>query len=416
MDTYNNDIIPNDCSMFWDNISCDIYSLTNIKYPVFNHSFNYDLFKNFPLNEIKTNLANNNYDIESIFISYMEQHKIMHLIDANFFKLLNIKTIFDFYNDLNKLNKLNSACSFIDINDKKKIIFTVVIFIAICVSSITINNNQNDLKTTYDNNPLILFYISSYLFFDYLFDDITINKNIKKNIVKYVNNIFDNGPNLDFSIPNDKYFDTINNLFMILQCYDKSKYPLLYQTLKNVFNIEATTSKIQTYYENYNVDLDKILLCTLLKGRETINGVWQICDIDKDFKQDIKYNKLMNHFGLIFQMLDDLIDIEQDINENNITIFSYPFIYKIENPKEYLEKNIIKLTNYVYLFRNIQDEIDINFSEKQKEMLFNMLLLMLNYGISKNDILKKILADHQHLFFFKFDDIIKFRQFKYEIF
>jgi len=436
MNTYNasipdytalNQTHSNQYILFWNSISDDINTLNNIKHQIYDHSANYNFFKQFPFSEIKNNISNLNFNIEPIVSTYLKlynNHYFSSLFDANFFRLFKIETIFDFLKDLNTLNKLNHKYSFIDVNDKKKYIFTIVVFIAIYTSSITINNNSEDIKKTYDNNPLILYYIACYLFFDYLFDDINVDKNIKKNIVKYVNNIFTSKKNINIYNKDgfiDKYIDTINNIFIILFAYDKTNYSLLYDTLINIFNIEAITSNYQTVdhnNKNNKPDINIILNCTILKGMETIHGVWQICDINKDFKKDDKYNKLMNHFGFIFQLLDDLIDIEQDIAENNITIFSYPFIYKYDddNCSIYLKKNIVKLINYVYSFKNILDEIDINIRNKQKDVFFSMLLIMLNYGISKNSIIKNIICDYQDLFFFKFDDIINFRQLKYSLF
>lgn len=421
---------------FWININYDITSLNNIKYKNNHPNYldsqqsNYIFFKSFkdPISDIKCNIHNNNYDINHILDNHISTYidhnvHLSGLFDKNLFKFIKFKSVFDFYNDLTSLNKLNYNYSFIDSNDKKKIIFTIVIFISIIGSSFMINKSDDDMETIYKNNPLILFYTACYLFFDYLFDDININKNIKKNIVKYVNNIFDDVKNINNYIDDHnikKYIDSINNIFIILFNYEKQKYPILYYTLKHIFNVEASTSKFQTYNDKCDFDLNKILECTLLKGRETINGVWQICNINFDFKQNKEYLLLMNHLGFIFQLLDDLIDIEQDVIEKNVTIFSYIFLYN-QKPIKYdkidLINNVVKLINYVYEFNNILDSIDINImSQKHKHICFYILLLMLNYGISKNDILKNEFIKYEYLFPLKFDDIINFRQNKYTIF
>ena len=97
----------------------------------------------------------------------------------------------------------------------------------------------------------------------------------KQNINKY-----------DKDVNVDKYIVSINNIFAILFNHDKNKYPILYKSMLSIFNVEANTSKYQSFVDTKpdNIDLDKILTCTLLKGRETINCVWQIHDIYTDFK------------------------------------------------------------------------------------------------------------------------------------
>ena len=148
----------------------------------------------------------------------------------------------------------------------------------------------------------------------------------------------------------------------------------------DIFNAEAITNKYQTFTDINNAkDIDKILECTLIKGRDTVFGVWQICQINKDFKNDVYYNIIGNHLGFIFQLLDDFIDIEQDVQEKNVTLFSYPVLYKyIDN--QYFVNNINKLINYL---NNLDDIISDSYLEKKDlEVIKVCAIFLLNYGIN----------------------------------
>ena len=114
--------------------------------------------------------------------------------------------------------------------------------------------------------------------------------------------------------------------------------------------------------------------------------------------------------------IDDLIDIEQDVNENNITLFSYPFLYKINDTNQYLKNNVTKLINYVLNINEIlNDKIDVITTDNIKIVYF-VLLLLLNYGISKYDNIKSMFIDYESIFPLKFNDIYEFRKQKYNLF
>ena len=92
-------------------------------------------------------------------------------------------------------------------------------------------------------------------------------------------------------------------------------------------------------------------------------------------------------------------------------------MYKLDDIDKYLEENISKLINYIINFEKIATEINIiEFNNTNIKIFYNMFLLLLNYGISKYDNIKKIFKPYESLFLLKFDDIYKFRETKYKLF
>jgi hypothetical protein len=189
-----------------------------------------------------------------------------------------------------------------------------------------------------------------------------------------------------------------------------------------IFNINSITSKIQSFvFDEPKKNIIEIIKCTLLKGSETMFGILQICDINKNFKEDLNYVLLCLHLGFIFQLLDDLCDIDQDVKEKNITLFNYPILYNQhfdeKKKDEFLKSNVIKLINYVFNFKNILNDIQIDgLTQSKKNMYFNIIYIYLNYAISKYHNIRNMLGEYEGIFLFKFSDIYNFRELKYNLF
>lgn len=398
---------------YWANLS----STVNLPDNLHSQQDNFNLLIGFPIEEIKNKINSFDLNINDIIKKYFENHKN---INKEFISVILNDTInynnvaigcYQFYEDLKLIDKINNGYSFLDVsttNNKKKVGLGFGILYILYIAYGFVNDTKDNLDDLYRSNPLFLFYICGYLFFDFLLDDPTISKTTKKNVIKYINTIFSTGELYD---PDDDnlidthYLTTIKTIFTILLNYDKEKYPFLYDSVYKMFMIEAVTSKYQTYDGN-SVKYEDILKCSLLKSSFSVMGVFQICNITKDFYNDPEYVKFSSHFAFILQLADDLIDIEQDIEENNITIFSYPYIYKLENRDEYLKENISKLINYVFDFKNIIEEINI-FNGKNKVGYYYMLLMLINYGISKYDNIREMFKEYESIFLFKFDEIYK---------
>ena len=225
-DLYNiGEIILND----WSKLNITInYSDNNNE----NQEDYYNFLKNLPINEIKIKNNNNDFDINNIIKDYIDQYKdkddfifFMLLPDTNYNSVYN--GFYQFYKDLKILDSINDGYKFLDLstNDgKKKIMFGNIFVFIIYKFSTIFNNNTSSLEETYKNNPLIFFYICSYLFFDYLLDDPNIDKEIKKKICKYVYKLFASGKNVeDTQLIDPVYLTTINNLFIILFNYKKKR-------------------------------------------------------------------------------------------------------------------------------------------------------------------------------------------------
>lgn len=385
--------------------------------------------KHFPSDHIYNYAKNGNLNImDEIINKYFDTYKssnnyVIKYIIENINASDLITTFIKFYNDIKILDKLNPNHKILNLDNEentKKCNTSLIILVGIHTSSKFINNNKMTILETYNSNPLIFYYLCCYLFFDYLIDDPNIDKLCKKQVVDYTYNLFNYG---SFEFKNNlletdvnlivNYIPTIDNIFSILFNYNKNDYPELYKSMFDIFNAEAITSKYQTFTNINDVkDINKILECTLIKGRDTIFGVWQICEINKDFKNDPCYNMIGNHFGLIFQLLDDFIDIEQDVQEKNVTLFSYPVLYKyVDN--QYFINNINKLINYL---NNLDDIISDSYLEKKHmELIHVCAIFLLNYGISSDEMFRNMYKDYEKCLYFDFNEINELCNINYDI-
>ena len=172
---------------------------------------------------------------------------------------------------------------------------------------------------------------------------------------------------------------------------------------------EVKTNKYQTFEQKEDVkDINIILSMSMDKGRETLIASWQIFYININFRSCNNLMKLASHMGFMFQLLDDLDDIDIDIREKNVTLFSYPYLYELEDIDEYMKTNVLKLINYVM---NINDEfkkIDSEYVDENKKQQYAFAYLVyLNYCVAKNIMLKKMFAEYEHLFPIKYDEIVE---------
>ena len=321
--------------------------------------------------------------------------------------------LYELYKDLKLLDKLNNGYLFFDENkfDERYIYYgTIIIFASVYSLNLMENKQIFSFVEIYKSNPLILFFLCCYVFFDNLLDSPDIDKNIKKIVIKYIDHLFKTGKLLDEYHNLDlKYLSTINNIFSILLNYKLEDYPRLYESMYKIFMTEVKTNKYQTFEQKEDVkDINIILSMSMDKGRETLIASWQIFYININFRSCNNLMKLASHMGFMFQLLDDLDDIDIDIREKNVTLFSYPYLYELEDIDEYMKTNVLKLINYVM---NINDEfkkIDSEYVDENKKQQYAFAYLVyLNYCVAKNIMLKKMFAEYEHLFPIKYDEIVE---------
>lgn len=321
--------------------------------------------------------------------------------------------LYELYKDLKLLDKLNNGYLFFDENkfDERYIYYgTIIIFASVYSLNLMENKQIFSFVEIYKSNPLILFFLCCYVFFDNLLDSPDIDKNIKKIVIKYIDHLFKTGKLLDEYHNLDlKYLSTINNIFSILLNYKLEDYPHLYESMYKIFMTEVKTNKYQTFEQKEDVkDINIILSMSMDKGRETLIASWQIFYININFRSCDNLMKLASHMGFMFQLLDDLDDIDIDIREKNVTLFSYPYLYELEDIDEYMKTNVLKLINYVM---NINDEfkkIDSEYVDENKKQQYAFAYLVyLNYCVAKNIMLKKMFAEYEHLFPIKYDEIVE---------
>jgi hypothetical protein len=424
-----NSTIFNDRYMidFWKEIDIDI-RINNNNFTNY-HSINFQFIKELLIGNIKFVFEDIQENIDTKLYSNYEEsisinNKINEIVNNHFEKyydksefincIINNSihdiylSFYQFYNDLRMLDNINDSYNYLNTSNYHATIKYAILLLGMYTSSTYINKNKLSLKDTYMNNPLIIFYICSYIFFDNLLDDITVSSDTKNNISKYIDTLFKLGelPTKNIYNIENKHFKNINNIFVILFNYKKEKYPFLYKSLYSVFKSEVTTA----HYQNSNsIDTDTILMCTLHKGKETVLGLWQIFEINKNFRDDHNYTILANHIAMIFQLLDDLDDIQEDIVDKNITIFSYPYLTDYADIDLYLKNNVSKLINYILNINEELDAIDIEYiSEEHKKNISIMMLVYLNICISKHENIKNMFIQYNFLFPLDFNNCHEF--------
>ena len=418
-----------DAINIWNNIN---YHLQYTKIKSYDYQLNIDnawntitsLDKKYLMKPLDVNIKQYNIEINE-FIT-----KLQNDIELPFehFLLNDVYLgLYELYKDLKLLDKINNGYLFFDENkfDQRYMYYaTINIFASIYSLNLIENKKSFSFAEIYRNNPLILFLLCCYVFLDNLLDSPDIDKTIKKSVTKYIDHLFKTGNILNEYCDLDlKYLSTINNIFSILLNYKLEEYPYLYQSMYKIFISEVKTSKYQTFEHKDDIkDLNIILNMTMDKGRETLIASWQIFYININFRSLNDLMILSSHMGFMFQLLDDLDDIDIDIKEKNVTIFSYPYLYELEDIDEYMKINVSKLINYVI---NISEEFKkINneyVDETKKQQYAFAYLIYLNYCIAKNTMLKKMFADYEHCFPLKYDQIVEIYkqkqllEFKYNI-
>ena len=318
------------------------------------------------------------------------------------------KTFIKFIKDIKTLDSTNPHYKIVDDLVYVKLVNSFNILLYIYYSSVIMANNDKTMIETYNQNSLIFYYTCSYIILDYILDDPTIPKANKKQVVMYINTLFLSGKH-DTSKYDliQNYIPSISKAFDILFTYDKKEYPEVYRSLYDIFKFESLSSSYQSFNDSSDKkDINKILEHTLNKGRETVFSIFQVCNPKKVYKDDRAYYFIASHFGFVLQLLDDFMDVDQDVKEKSVTIFSYPILYDLENKDEYLEKNIGKLLNYISSIEFIISEKTIkekfNLDELYSKDLFivgNKLLI--NKGLITNNSYSNIVLKYQQSLLFK---------------
>lgn len=247
------------------------------------------------------------------------------------------------------------------------------------------------------NNKYIIFLTTSFIFYDSIFDDESIETEAKKICIDYTKFF------LEYLIKNSIGEITSENILNIYLLEKKIKVDILKEESKVVikksnkildillgetikqknlkkleciyelFCAELVTSRIQ--HNNKEINEKKILECTIYKSSMSITAIMQCIIGNEEIKNDYKLNKKIYLYAFLTQLLDDFNDIKIDKLENNLTIFSY------SNKNVSNEDNINKLLNYIYYMKFElekeyldQDLIDIN---------YYIHLLIFNYSLSK---------------------------------
>ncbi len=358
-----------------------------------------------------------NDEINKILKENIIKEVISESIDISQFMFRDLYIgLYELYKDLKILDNINDGYIFFDESKfNEKYIYYGIIVIVASVFSLNLMEDKTDFSfyDIYKNNPLILFFLCCYVFFDNLLDSPDVDKQTKKLVVIYIDQLFKTGKRMDeFNGLEKKYVSTINNIFSILLNYELKKYSHLYESMYKIFMTEVKTNKYQTF-ENKDdkKDIDIILNMSMDKGRETLIASWQIFYINLNFRACDELMILADHMGFLFQLLDDLDDIDIDIKENNVTLFSYPYLYGYEDTeiKHYMEKNVGKLITYTLNFKNELNKIKCGYvSDNKKKQYAYAFLIYLNYCIAKNSLLKDMFMDHEHIFPMKYDDIMEF--------
>jgi len=382
----------------WRSIDGRVESLKNIDFRC-DHQVNVDFVQTLPVDELSAHLGDFVRCVEVFLAKRTGASFLEQMIPTEFVSLFNTPAYLKFYKDMHDLNDLNPAYPFIPSSDKNKKLFILHLFTS-SFSLAILFGNRDDMSVWYEKTPLLLYYAACYLFFDYVFDDSTISVDVKKKVVKYVRAIFESKDAVEAT--DDPILVTVNNIFALLFKFDKAAHPELYQALLDVFNAEAESAKVQNFQGERpaEVDLDELFYHTLVKSRETFNALWNVLGVD--YKSDARYEVVMNHFGLVTQMMDDFNDVEADVAENTITPFSYAFIY--ETGDAYFVEQAVKLVQYVFNLKSELKTLELKeLSDRNVDTVFAFFLLALNYAIAKYPVLTKALAEYEHLFPFPFE-------------
>lgn len=404
-----------DAVKIWDSLDNKIINKIPQNYSFDTTTFNTmpDFNKKYLIQTTDEKLMNEyNNEINQFIIDLQKKTDLPHNINNFIFNDIYLG-MNELCKDLKLLDSINNGYLFFDEDkfDEKNMYYGLLII----VTSIFSLNLIEDEKTfsfvkIYKRNPLILFFLCCYVFFDNLLDSPDIDKNVKKTVVKYIDHLFKTGKLLDeFNNLEIKYLSTINNIFSILLNYKLDEYPYLYESMYKIFISEVKTSKYQTFEQKEDAkDINIILSMTMDKGKETLIATWQIFYININFRTCDDLMTLSSHMGFIFQLLDDLDDIELDVLEKNITLFSYPYLYQLDDIDEYIRINVTKLINYVLNINEEFKKIDSEYVSTEKKQQYEFaFVIYLNYCIGKNKMLKDMFMEYEYLFPIKYDEIVK---------
>ena len=290
-------------------------------------------------------------------------------------------------------------------------------------------------------NRYIVFLSASFIFYDGIFDDQNIDKNIKKLCIDYTKYF------LEFLINNcikketpntilDKYLlerkikldlnekDILNKSNKILSVlfYETHKFKNMNILLSiyELFNAEITTSQIQ--HNKKRIDMEEILKCTIYKSSKSIYAIMQSILGDIDIKKNLVICENIYLFSFLTQLLDDFNDYIIDKEENNLTIFTSEDksnknvnmnvnknvnMNVNKNVNMNVNININKLFNYIYLIDEKLNKISNN---KDLIMINHYLnLSIFNYSLNKYDN-KDYLLEIYNYIPFKNEDISYIRE------
>ena len=247
-------------------------------------------------------------------------------------------------------------------------------------------------------NKYIIFLTASFIFYDSIFDDNTINLKEKKICIDYtkyflkylINNEPDNYTTKDildryllekkinFNILNQESKNVIKKsnkiLRLLLEESKKNKNLKKLESIYELFISEIITSKIQ--HDEKEINEVKILKCTIYKSCRSIMAIMQCLTGDLNFDKDINLNNKIHIFAFLTQLLDDFNDIIIDNEENNLTIFS-------RKKNNDVEMNIKKLFNYIYDFKKILEKEFFDIELININLYINLSIF--NYSLSKYD-------------------------------
>ena len=200
----------------WRNLDGRVDSLKSIDFRC-DHQANVDFVRSFPVDDVIANL----FDFNRVVELYLEKRTgtsfFEQTIPLETVSLFNAHAYLKFYKDVHALNDLNPGHPFIDPLDKKKKVFIFQLF-SVTFSLAILFGNRDDMLVWYEKKPLILYFASCYLFFDYLFDDVAVPGDVKKRVVKYVRALFESK---DAARADDPMLTTIDNIFALLFKFEK---------------------------------------------------------------------------------------------------------------------------------------------------------------------------------------------------
>jgi hypothetical protein len=350
----------------------------NIKFNDYSHLHYKSSFfiRNFHKLDYKTYLKNIKDIKNPKFILYL----IKSILDKNSLENILehrnyiIKNVFYDRKDLNN-------------SEKKRVYLGIIWFILGLIISLVIKYNFNEDISLINLNKIsknnyIIFLTCCYIYYDHIFDSPNINKDDKKTCILYTKYFFEYilgnnnlniesyellnlylineiknslGNNLEKIIEKKKILIRTNRILEIL--LKEFKKNTNYLIVKAIFELFLTEVSI-TKNKNEKITEEKILKNTILKSQKSIYAIIQII-----LGKELNDNKIILNntyfYGFLTQIIDDLNDIEIDLIENNLTLFTINKNIKI------IEKYCIRILKYIYfLFYNEIGKINKDINNK----------------------------------------------------